>query len=123
VTWEVREDPGFFPELIGAWEAALLGDLGEDDKRELLAHHEAAQWDWVREALLPSAPADHYRVTHLDALELPPPLLEARRTDTVNRAVAPPVEVVSPYDPDLDAPGSNVPARGRWAERYAEGPG
>lgn len=122
-TWEVREDPGFFPDLIGAWEAALLGDLDEHDKRELLAHHEAAQWDWVREALLPSAPADHYRVTQLDGLELPPALLEARRTDTVNRAVEPPVDVVSPYDPDLDAPGSNAPAGGRWAERYEEGPG
>jgi len=123
VTWEVREDPGFFPDLIGAWEAALLGDLDEDDKRELLAHHESVQWDWVRDALLPSAPGDHYRVERLDHLELPPALLEARRTDTVNRAVEPPVEVVSPYDPDLDAPGSGPPTRGRWAARYEEGPG
>jgi formylmethanofuran dehydrogenase subunit E len=122
-TWEVREEPGFFPELIGAWEAALLGDIDEADKRELLAVHEAAQWDWVRRALLPSAPADHYRVQQLDVLELPPALLSARRTDTVNRAVGSPVEVVSPYDPDLDAPGPTSPAFGRWAERYEVGPG
>lgn len=44
--WEVREEPGFFPPLIAAWDAALLsGDLAEEEKRELLAVHEAAQWD------------------------------------------------------------------------------
>lgn len=122
-TWEVREEPGFFPDLIAAWEAALLGGLEKDDKRELLTHHEAVQWDWVRDALLPSAPADHYRVKQLDALELPPVLLEARRTDTVNRAIEPPAEVISPYDPDLDAGDPSTGSHGRWAERYAEGPG
>lgn len=125
--WEVREDPGFFPENIAAWEAALLGDLAESDKRELLAVHEAAQWDWVREVLLPSAPANHYRVRRLDVLELPPALIDARRTDTVNRGVDAPVEVESPYDPDLDALGPSQPPGGDrpvgdWAARYAAGP-
>lgn len=122
-TWEVREEPGFFPALIGTWEAALLGDIAEPDKRELLAVHEAAQWDWVRSALLPSAPAEHYRVRRLDALDLPPALLDARRSDTVNRAVGPPVEVLSPYDPDLDAPGPKPSTSGTWTQRYAAGPG
>ena len=58
--FEVREEPGFFPERIAAWEAALLGDMEAAAKRELLAVHETAQWDWVRQVLLPSAPADHY---------------------------------------------------------------
>lgn len=125
--WEVREEPGFFPELIGAWEAALLGDLEDPDKRELLAYHEAAQWDWVRRELLPSTPADHYWVARLDALDLPAPLLDARRTDTINRVVGPPTEVVSRYDPDLDldldAPEQNPAPANRWAKRYASGPG
>jgi formylmethanofuran dehydrogenase subunit E len=120
--WEVLEEPGFFPALIAAWEAALLGDIPEPDKRELLAVHEAAQWDWVRRALLPSAPAEHYGVRRLDRLDLPPALLDARRTDTVNRDLDPPIEAVSSYDPDIDAPGTEPPARGRWAARYAAGP-
>jgi formylmethanofuran dehydrogenase subunit E len=122
-TWEVREEPGFFPALIAAWEAALLGDIAESDKRELLAVHEAAQWDWVRRALLPSAPAEHYGVHRLDRLDLPPALLDARRTDTVNRDLLPPVEAASAYDPDIDAAGSDTPACRRWADRYAAGPG
>ena len=120
-TWEVREEAGFFPELIAAWEAALLGDIDEVDKRELLAVHEAAQWDWVRRALLPRAPSDHYRVKQLDVLDLPPALLDARRTDTVNRAIGAPIDVLSAYDPDLDAPNAQT-ASGRWAERYEAGP-
>jgi formylmethanofuran dehydrogenase subunit E len=73
-SWEVREEPGFFPALIASWEAALLGEVA--DKREILAYHEAAQWDWVRKALLPSSPAEHYRVKRLAVLDLP----DARRT-------------------------------------------
>ena len=121
--WEVREEPGFFPPLIAAWEAALLGDLSKEDKRELLAVHEAAQWDWVRQALLPSSPARHYRVRRLDdPVLLPPALLEAPRTDTINRGVAPPATAASRYDPDLDAPGPPPPAGDPWAARYAAGP-
>jgi hypothetical protein len=121
--WEVREEPGFFPDLIAGWEAALLTDeLDAADQAELLAVHEAAQWDWVREALLPSAPAEHYRVARLDRLELPPALLRARRTDTINRGVGAPVEATSPYDPDLDARGPHPPVTDPWVERYAAGP-
>jgi formylmethanofuran dehydrogenase subunit E len=120
--WEVREEPGFFPESIAAWEAALLGDLDGAEKREVLAVHEAAQWDWARSALLPSAPVEHYEVKRLDQLDPPPALLQARRTDTVNRAVAPPVEVTSRYEPDLDGETPNEPLPGRWADRYHHGP-
>jgi len=121
--FEVREEPGFFPEPIAAWEAALLGDLDEAAKRELLPVHETAQWDWVRQVLLPSVPGDHYRARRLEHLDLPPALAEARRTDTVNRGVSPPVEATSPYDPDLDAAGSRPSDTGRWAQRYEAGPG
>ena len=122
--FEVREEPGFFPEQIASWEAALLGDdLDEAVKRELLPVHETAQWDWVRQVLLPSAPGDHYRARRLEHLDLPPPLAEARRTDTVNREVGPPAEATSPYDPDLGAAGARSTATGRWAQRYEAGPG
>jgi formylmethanofuran dehydrogenase subunit E len=121
--FEVREEPGFFPERIAAWEAALLGDLDEATKRELLPVHETAQWDWVRQVLLPSAPGEYYRARRLEHLDLPPALAEARRTDTVNRAVRPPVEATSPYDPDLDAAEHGPPYAGRWAQRYQAGPG
>ena len=121
--WEVHEEPGFFPAHIAAWEAALLADdLGAADKAELLAVHEAAQWDWVRTALLPSAPADHYRAHRLDHLDAPPALLQARRTDTVNRAVAGPTEVVTRYEPDLDGDRPGRPAPLRWSRRYRHGP-
>jgi formylmethanofuran dehydrogenase subunit E len=121
--WEVREEPGFFPPLIAAWEAALLGDhLDPADKAELLAVHESAQWDWVRRALLLSAPAEHYNVARLDELELPPALLEARRTDTVNRAIRAPHEVTSRYEPDLGGDTPSEPLPRRWAQRYQEGP-
>lgn len=121
--WEVREEPGFFPPLIATWEAALLGDdLDPAEKAELLGVHEAAQWDWVRRALLTSEPGEHYRVKHLDHLELPPALLEARRTDTVNRAVDPPHEVTSRYEPDLDGDAPEEPAPQDWVERYQQGP-
>lgn len=121
-SWQVREEPGFFPVSIATWEAALLGDLPPDDKRELLTVHEAAQWDWVRRELLPSAPAEHYQVTRLEALDLPPALLETPRTDTINRAVEAPHETTSIYEPDLDAP-TPTPPSGRWATRYQAGPG
>lgn len=121
--WEVQEDPGFFPPLIAAWETALLGDnLDPADKAELLAVHEAAQWDWMRTALLPSTPAEHYHVRHLDRLDLPEALLEARRTDTINRGVDPPREVTSRYEPDLDGKTPHEPLPERWAERYQQGP-
>lgn len=121
--FEVREEPGFFPEHIAAWEAALLGDLDEGTKRELLAVHETAQWDWVRQVLLPSAPVDHYRARRLEHLDLPPALAEARRTDTVNRSVGPPLEATSPYDPDLEATGTGARDAGPWTRRYEQGPG
>ena len=120
--FEVREEPGFFPERIAEWEAALLGDLDEAAKRELLAVHETAQWDWVRQVLLPSAPGDHYRARRLEHLDLPPALAEARRTDTVNRSVGPPVEATSPYDPDLDATDERGLNAGPWPQRYQGGP-
>ncbi len=122
-TWEVREEEGFFPPLITAWEAALLGEqFSEDDKRELLAVHEAAQWDWVRQHLLPSRPADHYHARRLEAFDPPPALLDAPRTDTLNRVIPPPAQAASPYDPDLDAPGPTPPDSGSWTAQYAAGP-
>jgi formylmethanofuran dehydrogenase subunit E len=122
-TWEVREEEGFFPPLIAAWETALLGEhISEDDKRELLAVHEAAQWDWVRQHLLPSRPADHYHPRRLERPGLPPALLDAPRTDTINRAIPPPAEATSPYDPDPGAPGPPPPASDPWTARYAAGP-
>jgi formylmethanofuran dehydrogenase subunit E len=121
--WEVCEEPGFFPRLVGTWEAALLDDMTDTDKRELLAVHEAAQWDWVRGELLTSAPTDHYRAARIDTLDLPEALLDARRTDTANRMVAPPIEVVSPYDPNIDAPDMDpAPTNHRWTKRYMAGP-
>ncbi|MBW4030291.1 MAG: hypothetical protein HIU57_06390 [Acidobacteria bacterium] len=122
--WEVREEPGFFPAHIVAWEADLLrGGRDESEMRELLAVHEAAQWDWVREVLLPSAPSEHYAARALDRLELPAALLVARRSDTVNRLVPPPQWVISPDDPDDDH-GPRDPAQQlQWRQRYEAGPG
>jgi formylmethanofuran dehydrogenase subunit E len=120
--WEVREGPGFFPDLIAGWEAALLADnLDEVDKAELLAVHEAAQWDWVRQSLLPSVPAEHYHVARLDRLELPPALLDVQRTDTVNRAVRPPHEVATRYEPALDGQSPAEPTPPQWSQRYEHG--
>jgi len=96
-----------FPDLIARRERVLFEHLDKADKvdkAEFLPVHEAAQWDWGREALLPTAPADHYRVTRLDRLGLPPTLRADRRADTVNRGVGWSVEATSPYAPDLDAP-------------------
>lgn len=120
--YEVREQPGFFPQQITDWEAALLGALDDELKRELLPVHETAQWDWVREALLPTSPAEHYHARRLEHLELPPALAQARRTDTINRLVQPPAEAHSAYDPDLSAASPNEPYDGRWRQRYQSGP-
>lgn len=122
-TWEVREEPGFFPALVIAWEAALLREgLVEDEMRELLAVHEAAQWDWVREVLLPSAPGEHYFARELDHLELPAPLYEARRTDTVNRLVPPPATLTGPDDPTAANQSADVATLASWTTRYEAGP-
>ncbi|MGC8510421.1 MAG: formylmethanofuran dehydrogenase subunit E family protein [Acidimicrobiales bacterium] len=72
--WEVREEPGFFPANIVAWEADLLkGERSTSQMRELLAVHEAAQWDWVREVLLVSSPHEHYAVRRLADFRPPAP--------------------------------------------------
>ncbi|MHB1087845.1 MAG: formylmethanofuran dehydrogenase subunit E family protein [Acidimicrobiales bacterium] len=121
--FEVREEAGFFPELIVAWEAALLQDtMPEAEMREVLAVHEAAQWDWVRENLLPSAPADHYIARELDHLELPAPLWHARRTDTVNRLVPAPTTLSGPDDPTVNNPIPDEVTQRSWNERYQQGP-
>jgi len=122
-TWEVREEPDFFPALVIAWEAALLREgLAEDEMRELLAVHEAAQWDWVREVLLPSAPGEHYFARELDHLELPAPLYEARRTDTVNRLVPAPTTLTGPDDPTAVNQSVDVATLASWTTRYEAGP-
>lgn len=122
-TWEVREEPDFFPAAVIAWEAALLREgLVEDDMRELLAVHEAAQWDWVRESLLPSAPSDHYFARELDHLELPAPLYEARRTDTVNRLVPAPTTLTGPDDPTAVNQTADAATLASWTTRYEAGP-
>lgn len=121
--WEVREEPGFFPANIIAWEAALLVEGREpSEMRELLAVHEAAQWEWVRDVLFTSEPRDHYRAVKLDHLELPAPLHVARRTDTVNRLVPAPLVVASPDDPTLEPAGSDESALASWKQRYDAGP-
>jgi len=121
--WEVREEPGFFPATIIAWEAALLREgRDESEMRELLAVHEAAQWDWVRDVLFASAPSEHYRALELDNLDLPAPLHVARRTDTVNRLVPPPVILPSPDDPTLTTTPSDPAALDSWKKRYDAGP-
>jgi formylmethanofuran dehydrogenase subunit E len=121
--WEVREESGFFPELIVAWEAALLREgLPESDMSELLAVHEAAQWDWVRNHLLTSAPRDHYLARELEHLELPAPLNEARRSDTVNRLVRAPATLSGPDDPTVNNPVADESTVASWSARYQQGP-
>ena len=121
--WEVREEPGFFPRVIIDWEAALLRDEPpETDMRELLAVHETAQWDWVREMLLPSAPRDHYVARALDHLVLPAALHEARRSDTVNRLVLAPVTLTSPDDPTAVNQPADAATLASWITRYEVGP-
>ncbi len=121
--WEVREEPGFFPANIVAWEADLLkGERPAAQLRELLAVHEAAQWDWVREVLLASAPHEHYAVGRITHFSPPTPLHVARRTDTVNRLVPAPLDLPSPDDP-TQAEGRYDPAKwSHWRRRYAAGP-
>jgi formylmethanofuran dehydrogenase subunit E len=121
--WEVREEPGFFPATIIAWEAALLRDgRDESEMRELLAVHEAAQWDWVRDVLFASAPHEHYVARTLDHLELPEPLYVARRTDTVNRLVPAPLDLPSPDDPTSTPVRDDGETLRQWQRRYDEGP-
>jgi hypothetical protein len=125
-TWEVREEPGFFPALIADWEAALLDErrVAPDEKAELVAVNEAAQWNWVRLELLPSRPADHYHVRRLDTVDLPAPLHTATRTDVVNRRVPAAIDVVGAYDGDLnEAAPSRLVAdpSGAWQRRYLDG--
>ncbi len=121
--WEVREEPGFFPTTIIAWEADLLRDGREDSElRQLLAIHEAAQWDWVRDVLLTSAPREHYIARKIDHLELPAPLHVARRTDTVNRLVPPPLDLPSPDDPTTSNEPNSPEKLRHWRQRYDAGP-
>ena len=120
--WEVREEAGFFSPQIARWEAKLLtAEISLEEKAEILAVHEAAQWDWVRQVLLASRPQDHYVVKRLDSLELPPPLYVAPRTDTVNRAIEAPKEVATRYEPDLDQESPLTPTSSLWNERYLSG--
>lgn len=124
-TWEVREEPGFFPGLIAAWEARLLaeGGLGVADRAELVAVNETAQWNWVRRALLPSHPGEHYRVRVLAEAELPPPVYGARRTDVVNRSLPAPREYVSPYETGAASapPEALLETTGTLERRYLDG--
>jgi len=130
-TWEVREEPGFFPPLITSWEVALLdpnqtvtGLLSDHDKADMIAVNEAAQWNWIRTTLLPSRPADHYTVRLTVDATLAEPIHTARRTDTANRDVPMPPQFESPYEPGPDGP----PPRGTydlsepWRQRYLDGP-
>ena len=130
-TWEVREEPGWFPPLISAWEAALLderlitdGLLDERDKAELVAVNEAMQWNWIRSVLLPTRPADHYHVGALHGTGLPDPLHDARRTDVINRSVRAPQRFTSPYEasPEHHPPGVPPEIASPWRERYLAGP-
>ncbi len=125
--WEVREEPGFFPQLVTAWEAALLDDSPAvaSDKPEFVAVNEAAQWNWVRTSLLPSRPADHYQVRVIEGVDLPAPLHVARRTDVVNRALSPSRLFASPYEAEAAPPlaPSLVAGASSFEQRYLKGPG
>jgi hypothetical protein len=130
-TWEVREEPGFFLPLIAAWEGALLDDnlsatsmISEHDKAELIAVNEAVQWNWIRTALLPSQPADHYRARRLDNTDLPEPIHTARRTDIANRDFAAPNRFASPYEPGPDGPSPSdvFDVEAPWRQQYLDGP-
>jgi hypothetical protein len=125
-TWQVREEPGFFPALIATWEAALLEEDRVDpaDKAELVAVNETAQWNWLRTALFPSRPAEHYQVQALQGVELPPALHRARRTDVVNRAIRPPQAFASPYESEQPTPRPSalIEAAGPFEQRYLDGP-
>lgn len=116
LTFEVREEAGFFPSLIAEWETVLLGDdIAVDERRELIAVNEARQWDWVRTHLLPTRPSDHYHAQRMEAGQLPAPVMTARRTDVVNRSVA------GPRAGQADGAGdAGEPTR--WEARYTQGP-
>ena len=125
-TWQVKEEPGFFPALISTWEAALLEDNRFDpaDKAELVAINETAQWNWLRTALLPSRPSEHYHVQAMQRAELPPPLHPARRTDVVNRSIHPPRTFASPYEGEqrTPRPSTLLETTGPYEQRYLKGP-
>jgi hypothetical protein len=122
-TWEVREEPGFLPPLLGAWDKALLDPrrVTGPEKAELVAVHEAMVWNWIRKELLPSRPAAHYRVSRLEGASLPEAIHEAVRTDVLNRQVAAPQRFSNPYEstavppPELNAADPSV-------QRYLAGP-
>ncbi len=121
--FEVREESGYFPHAIVDWEAALLtGSYGVDDKGELLALHEAAQWDWVRDVLMASEPHEHYVARELDTFDPPPALHLAPRTDTLNRTVPAPKMLTSPDDPTFAHAPIDEAVVARWAARYQAGP-
>lgn len=121
--WEVREEPNFLPATLRAWDAALLEPtrFSATEKAELLAVHEAMVWNWLRTTLLPSRPADHYRVTRLEQPVLPPPLHEAIRTDVLNRSVPAAGEFLNPYEAAA-IPAPNLPTDSPWVQRYLRGP-
>ncbi len=129
--FQVREEPGFFPAIITAWEAALLdeaivanGTLTAEEKAEMVAVNEAQQWDWVRSVLLPTRPAEHYFVSRLVDFKLPDPIYQARRTDVVNRNVPGAKDYHSPYEYSIDTRSRkrDVPSMDIWVEKYFEGP-
>lgn len=123
--WEVREDPGFFPALISAWEAAILSDeLDVQDKAELAAVNEAMQWNWVRFELLPTEPSGHYQVRSVQHLGQSPAISDGRRTDVVNRDLPGPKAFRSPYADTLAVPAeaARLDPADPWVARYLEGP-
>jgi len=126
LTFAVREEVGFFPPLISAWETELLGnDLDEESRRELIAVNEARQWDWVRFQLLPSRPSDHYHAQRVSGEVIPTPIMTARRTDVVNRNVSSPREYRSPDaggPADPTAAISRVAEPTKWERLYDQGP-
>jgi formylmethanofuran dehydrogenase subunit E len=122
-TWEVREDPSFLPPLLKEWDAALVDPrrVSGQEKAELLGVHEATVWNWIRTSLLPTRPADHYRVRRLEAAELPAALHDATRTDVLNRAVSAPTEFSNPYEAS-PLPPPVLRSDQRWVQRYLQGP-
>jgi hypothetical protein len=125
-TWRVSEEPGFFPALISTWEAALLEEdrIDPADKAEFVAVNETAQWNWLRSALLPSRPAEHYQVQALRGVELPLALHPAQRSDVVNRNICPPDVFASPYESEQQTPRPSalLATTGRFEQRYLDGP-
>lgn len=122
-TWEVREETGFQPPLLAAWDQALLDPrrVTGPEKAELVAVHEAMVWNWIRKELLPSRPAEHYRVSRLEAASLPEVLDDAVRTDVLNRQVGAPVRFSSPYESTAVSP-PELNANDPSVQRYLAGP-